>query len=134
MDRRAPLLGSVVASVIATGVVLAELPTPGMGLALVGPFAAGVVSEPVKYDGALEGAVAAGVAVPLSMIVVGVSRYVAFQGTESPLQLLWLTGGPQAIGAVFVVLPLALGAGAVVGWGGRLVRDLVTGGVSIAGA
>ncbi|QKY21578.1 hypothetical protein B4589_014785 [Halolamina sp. CBA1230] len=133
MDRLAAARGSVVAAVVATGVVLGELPTPVTSLALVGPFIAGAVSDPVKFDGAAEGAVAAGVAVPLTMIAVGVARYLTFQGTDSALQLLWLTGGPQAVGAVFVGFPLALAVGALAGWLGRLVRDLATGDISIAG-
>lgn len=133
MDRRASAAGSVVAAVLATGVVLAELPTPVTSLALLGPFVAGAMSQPGTFDGAVEGAAAAGVAVPLTMVAVGVFRYLQFQGTDSALQLLWLTGGPQAIGAVFVGVPLALVVGALAGWLGRLARDLATGDISIAG-
>lgn len=134
MDRRASLLGSVVASVVAIATVLATLPTPLTAVALAGPFLAGTVSDPERFDGAVEGAVAAGVAVPLTMLGVAIARFLAFQGSDSPFQLLWLTGGPQAIGAIFVVFPLALVAGASVGWLGQLARDLATGDVSIAGS
>ena len=134
MDRRAALLGSVVACLLVTGIVVAELPTPVTAAALAGPLLAGVVSEPARFDGALEGAVAAGAAVPLGTLGVAVARFLTFQGADSPLRLLWLTGGPQAIGAVFIVLPLALVAGALVGWLGQLVRDLATSGVSVAGS
>jgi len=63
MDRRAALLGSVVAAVIATGVALTELPTAVTMSALAGPFLAGAVGEPAKFDGAVEGMVAAGVSI-----------------------------------------------------------------------
>ncbi|MFW5935560.1 MAG: hypothetical protein ACOCQL_06895 [Halolamina sp.] len=132
MDRRGALLGVVIASLLATGVVLAELPTPVTLAGLAGPVLAGAVSRPERYDGAVEGAVAGGGAVPLTMLVVAGSRLQTFQGTDTPFQLLWLTGGPQAISGVFVVFPLALAAGAVAGWLGRFARDLGSGGVSIA--
>jgi len=134
MDRRAALLGSVVAAVVATALVLTRLPTVVTLFALVGPCLAGVLSDPEKFDGAVEGAVAAGVAVPLTMIAVAVGRLFVFQGVDSPLQVLWLTGGPQAIGGIFIVFPLALVVGALAGWGGRLVRDPAGGAVSVAGS
>lgn len=134
MDRRATLLGSVVAAVVATALVLARLPTVVTLFALVGSFLAGVVSESEKFAGAVEGAVAAGVAVPLTMIAVAVGRLFAFQGVDSPLRVLWITGGPQAIGGIFIVFPLALVVGALAGWGGRLIRDLADGDVSVAGS
>ena len=113
---------------------MTELPTAVTMSALAGPFLAGAVGEPAKFDGAVEGMVAAGVAVPLAIVAVAISWFLTFQATEAPLRLLWLTGGPQAIGAVFVVLPLALVGGAMTGWLGQLVRDLATAGVSIAGS
>ncbi|GAB7095551.1 hypothetical protein JCM30237_27050 [Halolamina litorea] len=114
--------------------MLSGLPTAATLSALLGAFLAGVVSTPDSYDGAVEGAVAAGVAVPLTMVGVGIARYVAFQGLDSPMQALWITGGPQAIAGLFVVFPLALAVGALVGWLGRLARDLASGGVSLAGS
>lgn len=131
MNTQSVILGAILTTTIATVIVLLEGPRYTFALAAVGPMVAGASSGSSKYDGAVEGAASAGTAVPVVVFVVAAFRLFVFRGnSNSPFELLWYSTGPQAIGAMFVVFPLALAIGAAVGWLGLLIYDVARKGVA----
>lgn len=67
------------------------------------------------------------------LVIVVLFRFLQFlgSGAGTSLELVWFTTGPQAIGSIFIVLPLVLVIGAGFGWVRQLIRDIANGGVSI---
>ena len=127
MDRSASLLGAGLAALTAIVIILSGLPRYAFLITGIGPIFAGALANSSNYEGAAEGTISAGTAVPITLVVIVLVRLIEFQRVD----LLWLTTGPQAIGSIFIIFPLSLVCGAILGWLGQLFRDIVGGDISI---
>lgn len=102
-------------------------------IAAPGPFLAGYLARADNLEGAVEGLLSVPVGAAVPVVVAFVTEFLTLgsMGVAWKIEFLWRGVGFYAVvGLLFV--PLACGLGAALGWVGRLVRDIVGGGVSIA--